>query len=236
MTSLDPIQAALDFQKGSEKAFEYFFKELYPQLTYYAMRILKKASGSENKEDAENVVSDAFMKIWQHRKDMHHPLQIRSWLYTTVRNDCLNLLHSHKVKVDVTEELGVDDSFRERIKSDTYGILWAVVSALPDKCRDIIILYYVAGLNSREIAEAMNLSVSTVKNQLKRGIKLIRKKYGITDKEANDRNEYLLRKVYNSTMSISNISRLFGLSINTVSNVRSGKAFKTITNKFNNTP
>jgi RNA polymerase sigma-70 factor (family 1) len=216
-----PLQHALDFQKGSEKAFEYFFKELYPRLTYYAMRILSDSFTSGCKEEAENAVSDAFANLWVHKHKIDHPLVIKSYLFTSTKNHCIKAIKRKEVRLRAIMELPtIDDSLRERIKADTYGILWAAVSTLPEKCRDIIILYYVGGLNSREIAEKLNLKPSTIKNQLSKGVRALRKKYDITDAEAKANDDKLIDKIRNSFCTIADLSRLYGKQQTSIANIR----------------
>jgi RNA polymerase sigma factor (sigma-70 family) len=204
MTSPDPIQAALDFQKGSEKAFEYFFNEYYGELLLFAKKRLS------DEDDAKDVVSESFIDVWRNRDALSHPQVIRKWLYTSVRFGCLNRLKQLEKSSGQLPEIA-DGSLCDMIAAKYYVAVWGLVKQLPTKCRDIIVMRYVYEMPVVEIMKKTGLKNSTIKNQLARGIKLLRKKYGTTDEQAKEKDQHLYMKIITSEKSHRNLMRLYGI-------------------------
>src|ERR1044071_324764 len=88
-----------DFKKGSDVAFRRIFDTYYKALCYFAAKLLQE------KEDAEDMVADAFNKLWQQHDSFESERHIKSFLYLTTRNACLNLLKHKKSKSSSQQEL-----------------------------------------------------------------------------------------------------------------------------------
>lgn len=165
------------FQRGEKKGFEYFFNELYPALLYYGFRILNDVAV------AEDVVAESFVKIWERHTTFSHHKVIKSWLYTTVRNGCLNKLQQRK-RVDIAKKQvaqfmeGEHETFvlREMIRAEVIRELYQKIETLPKACCQIFKMLYIEGKSAREISQELNLSISTIKNQKARGLTLLRDK------------------------------------------------------------
>ena len=166
------------FQRGEEQGFNYFFKTLYPALVYYAFRILN------DRPVAEDVVGESFIKIWERHSTFSHPQVIKSWLYTTVRNTCINKLQERKRKLAQEQNLAKQmqdvhegTALQDMILSEVIGQLHATIQVLPTECRKIFQMLYIQGKTVREVAEELDLSISTIKNQKARGLSIIRKRF-----------------------------------------------------------
>jgi RNA polymerase sigma-70 factor (family 1) len=166
------------FQRGEERGFNYFFNLLYPALTYYAFRILN------DKFAAEDVVGESFVKIWERHSTFSHPKVIKSWMYTTVRNGCLNKLQQQQ-RTQAQQQLlarQLEDNhetyvLHEIIRAEVLRELYQNIETLPTACRQIFKMLYIQGKSVREIAEELELSISTIKNQKARGLALLRKRF-----------------------------------------------------------
>jgi RNA polymerase sigma-70 factor, ECF subfamily len=77
--------------KKQEAAFEVAFNLYYPRLVYFAKEYISD-------EDAKNAVQDAFITFWEKKPQLLSEYQLQSYLYTTVKNNCLMLLRHEKVK------------------------------------------------------------------------------------------------------------------------------------------
>lgn len=166
------------FARGEKTGFEYFFRELYPALIYYSFRITK------DRAIAEDVVSESFIKIWERHDRFNHPQVIKSWLYTTVRNDSINKLQREqrsRQRLETLAHIRMD----EYQESPLNGIIIAEVvaeihktmQALPAECSKIFRRLYIDGASTREVATELNLSLSTIKSQKARGLSILRKKF-----------------------------------------------------------
>jgi RNA polymerase sigma-70 factor (family 1) len=165
------------FQRGEEQGFNYFFRGLYPSLLLFAYRLLKDRSR------AEDVVGESFIKIWSRHSSFSHHKVIKSWLYTTVRNGCLNQLQleqrDHIRQREIASQTRDVESYalEEMIQAEVIDELYRHIESLPRACRSIFKMLYIQGKTVRETAEELNLSISTIKNQKARGLLLLRKKW-----------------------------------------------------------
>lgn len=138
--------------------FDNQFRKLYLPLGMYALRIVGDA------ESAEDIVGDAFLKAWQVIDSGQEIEQFRGYMYRSVRNECISFLRNRKETVgiehipDVNEET-VDTSLRD-------ARIWKAIDELPERCRTVFLLSKRDGLSNEEIAEELNISIKTVKNQM----------------------------------------------------------------------
>lgn len=168
------------FQRGEEKGFTYFFNNLYPALVYFCFRILN------DKDAAEDVVDETFIKIWERHQTFTHPQVIKSWLYISSRNACLNVLaqkgrrNEHKKRLAEQMECESEDSILSKIIiAEVIAEMHKYIRILPSQCKTIFEHLYIKGHSVRETSNMLKLSISTIKNQKARGLDIIRKKYNI---------------------------------------------------------
>lgn len=173
----DSEEYSLAFQRGEEKGFDFFYRELYPSLCFFANRITKDIF------EAEDIVSHAFIKIWQRHSQFNNAKNIRAYLYQIVRNDCLKFLNQKSRLVEVQNEIRYlsapelnNNCEADIIRAEFYGQLYKAIETLPTECRKIFKLLYIQGKTVKETSHELNLSVSTVKTQKARGLVVLRKK------------------------------------------------------------
>lgn len=171
-------------KRAAEKAIEYFFNLFNSQLVYHSYRIIKDKQGSED------IVIDSFVKLWNTRETMNHPMVIKSWLYVTVKNGSLNYLASQKRKVKKETEYFKSVSEAEPrnvedviITEETNRNLRMFLSFLPNECCRIMLMFY-QGFKAKEIATILNKNESTVKSLFAIGKKKLFKEMG-NDKVAS---------------------------------------------------
>jgi RNA polymerase sigma-70 factor (ECF subfamily) len=165
------------FQQGEEKGFAWFFRSLYPALSFYAFKI------TGDREASEEIASSAFIKIWESHEQFSDPLSIRKYLYCIVRNDALKHLRKEKQSVAFNREViylyaneHEKDCFNNLVTTEITLELHQAIDALPAECKKVFRLMYIEGKSIQETAEALHLSASTVKTQKKRGLDALRKK------------------------------------------------------------
>lgn len=169
----DYVQA---FRRGEEAGFTYFFNSFYKALTYYAFRII------QDRQTAEEIVSDSFIKIWQRHETFEHVRVIRSWLYTTVRHSCIDWLRQRQTAAEHEQRLAdrlkdaVEASvLHELIRAEVIREIHAAITNLPPQCRQVFKLLYIQGKSLKQVAEEMQLSIHTIKNQRARGLTILKK-------------------------------------------------------------
>jgi len=129
---------------------------------------------------AEEITQDVFLKIWENRENLIHIDSIGAWMYTISRNKAINMLNEMAARSAREKNYALesewfaegDELFKE---NDLYLLVDRAVEQLPQKCRQIFILKRDEGLSNQEIADRYNLSIHTVKNQLKKSYAMLRK-------------------------------------------------------------
>ena len=169
---------ALAFQQGEEKGFDFFFHELFPSLCFFANRRL------DNRCEAEDIASSAFIKIWKRHSQFNDAKNIRSYLYQIVRNDCLKFLQQKDRRVRMQNEIEYltivdtkENSESDIIRAEFFSALYKALNSLPTECRKVFKMLYIQGKKVNEIAEELKISPSTVKTQKARGLAFLKKKF-----------------------------------------------------------
>lgn len=132
-----------------------------------SVRILK------NREDAEDVVQDSFIKGFQKIDQVKEGVSLGAWLRRIAVNASLDKVRKQK-KTVWAEETKVLETESEDIEIEdesgvTVELIKECIHELKEKYRIILILYMIEDYNHREIGEQLNLKESTVRNQYRRG-------------------------------------------------------------------
>lgn len=173
----EPTDTALieRFQKGDSQAFTLLYNHLFPGVSYFAGQLVGDVA------EAEDIVSESFIKLYHNRHNFNTLPNIRVFLYITTRNACFDLLRARRRhhlahKEIVYLELGVDTArFSEEEYQRLLEKLYRRVENLPGRCREVFRRLYFDGLTTAEVARVMELSPQTVLNQKSRAIQLLRK-------------------------------------------------------------
>ena len=158
---------------GDEEAFSSLFRTYYELLYQFAGRY------SRDPQSAESIVQDVFVKLWEKRESLQIRSNVKSYLYTAVRNHALNVI---KREARMTNEDAFDlhesaDRSPEEtlVDKETAEAVQHAVEQLAPQCRHVYTLKRYDGLSYIEIAEVLNVSVNTVKTQMKRAIKSLKR-------------------------------------------------------------
>lgn len=149
------------------------FRRHYRPLCLYALHYLKDADA------AEDVVQEVFTAWWQKTgSGAREPVaNVRSYLYTMVRNRCIDALRRSGQQADHLQPedaagLIADEDAQER--SEREARLWQAVERLPRQRRELLLMSKRDAMSYEEIAEAAGLSVNTVRNQISRALHTLR--------------------------------------------------------------
>lgn len=131
-------------------------------------------------EDAENIVQDVFTELWEKREMLNMPINLIAYLFTTIKNKCLNHLR-HKTIVNETANLLQKEYFitlRMNLNSleafdqnlfseqDIEQIITKALNTLSPKCKEIFIMSKIEGKKQKQIAAELNISINTVETQI----------------------------------------------------------------------
>lgn len=151
----------------TSREFETGFRRLYLPLGMYALRIVDDA------DVAEDLVQDAFEKAWLYIGRGGEIDSLTAFMYRTVRNVCLTHLRGRRETVDVDRL--ADDVAQEEIDTSLRDArIWKAIDGLPEKCREVFLMSKRDGLTNEEIAEELDISIKTVKNQMTKAFSRLR--------------------------------------------------------------
>jgi RNA polymerase sigma-70 factor (ECF subfamily) len=159
--------------------FKTLFKDYFQPLCHLSMHYL------EDIDESKGVVQDAFVKLWEVRHGLNPDSNIQNFLFTLVKNSCLNLLkrkqillkHHEKIKwlemhyqYESLNRMGDDYlEFNElKIKIES------AIRQLPGSCRKVFEMSRFEELKNREIAENLGISQKTVEAHLTKALKILR--------------------------------------------------------------
>ncbi len=181
MTNYSDIDLLKKVREGNEEAFELIFFNYYNKLCIYANFLLK------SKETAEEVVQDVLLKLWETRHKLDITVSLRAYLYRAVHNKSVNHITCLRTREKHLKNMTDDINMKPIIYplSNNYPIanliskeledeIEKALNALPEKCRTIFKLCRFENLSYQDVAKKMNISVNTVKTQMKRAFEKFR--------------------------------------------------------------
>jgi RNA polymerase sigma-70 factor (ECF subfamily) len=162
-----------EMKRGKEYAFDYFFNYYYPGLCVYAQKVI-----SLPEQEARDLVQDVFVKFWNDREKSDIRFSIRSYLFASVKNRCLDRLRKRDGHIK-TEELtsyqdAGDETFETYILTELEALFHSSLAKLPERCREVFELSRFQGLKNREIAEKLSISEKTVENQITKALTILK--------------------------------------------------------------
>jgi len=154
-----------DINQGRKSAFKDLFDNYFNALSAFGFKFVPDVPV------VEDMVQEVFISCWEKRRDFSHINALKSFLYTSVRNRCLNHLKHQAVQKKhenaLMYELESDHHFTNHIiEEETFNLLHAEIKDLPRSAQEIMLLA-LNGLKNQEIADELNISLNTVKTQKK---------------------------------------------------------------------
>jgi RNA polymerase sigma-70 factor (ECF subfamily) len=160
-------------QEKDNKAFESYYKMHYKSFFVMACRYLK------NTEQAEEVVNDVFMKIWEDGNKISIDSSLKSYIYRAIINRSLNEIQKNKKDFNLAVDLynTQEESYELRqIEENELRIkLFNAIELLPEQCRKVFELSRFEELKQQEIADKLGISIKTVKNHITHALKNLSK-------------------------------------------------------------
>ena len=161
---------------GNLELFDEIFRQYSKPLFYYATKFVED-------EVAKDIVQDVFAKLWSDQK-IAIKLSLNSFLFTMVRNSCLQHLEKQKVRNKYLESTKLklqEEELQFYITEKTSLIeqelekkLSEVLDSLPERCRQIFIMSRFENKKNKEIAEELDISVKAVEKHITRALSTIR--------------------------------------------------------------
>jgi RNA polymerase sigma-70 factor (ECF subfamily) len=174
MISENEINISEKFTLKSEADFEKLFRTYFAELAVYAFRF------TEDSENAEEIVQDIFFNIWSKRENLQINISIKSYLYQTVKNSCLNFIKHKKVEDKYKthfiqqiqyEELNETDLESENLLAEK---IQTAIDKMPPARKKVFLMSKIDNLKYKEIAETLGISIKTVENHIGNALKFLR--------------------------------------------------------------
>lgn len=161
-------QLAAKLKKGDTAAL----KEMIDRYTGYVRTVIRNFSrGTLSEQDIDELCSDVFFSLWQHRETLDVNIGFRSYLSAAARNAVKDRFKSAKPPCEDISELEIPSDFSVENAADMREMLRCIdrgLATLPEKESEIFARYYFYGESTPEIARKMNVSESTVRSGLSR--------------------------------------------------------------------
>lgn len=165
-------------RQGEKKAFEEIYTDFFGVMYHLSLEYL------HNEKVSEEIVQDSFMKLWEIRETINDQFNIRNFLYTITKNNCLNYLRNQKIALkhienikylemqfnyEALEKLGNYSEFEELRQ-----LIDRAIEALPDDLRETFLLSRFEELHYKEIAEKLSVSIKTVEARITKTLRILR--------------------------------------------------------------
>ena len=165
-------------RNGEKKAYEEVYNEFFGVLYHLCLQYL------QDEKVAEEIVQDTFLKLWEIRETLNDQINIRNFLYTITKNNCLNYLRNQKIAMkhlenmkylemqfnyEALEKLGNYLQFDELRNKIEEAIL-----KLPAEVIETFKLSRFEELSYREISERQGISIKTVEARISKALRILR--------------------------------------------------------------
>jgi RNA polymerase sigma-70 factor (ECF subfamily) len=162
---------------GDMGAFRQIYRKYSPILHSFARKFT-------DRETAQDMVQDVFMRIWVSRETSPINESLQAYLFRAVRNRCVNHLEHLKIKADYENRQIIDHQIREAlyyqspeqllIQQEQLDMIKQEIEKLPEKSREVFKMAYFEDKKASEIAEDLHISVRTVETQIYKALKTLR--------------------------------------------------------------
>lgn len=163
-------------QHGLELVFKDLFAREYERLCRYAFTYL------QDEHQAEDVVQETFIKIWEQKKELISSPDIKFYLITSVRNNCITVIRKQKNQRTTSTENTPEPepepflTARQHVEHEAENArrIGEALDQLPPKCKEVFLLVKMQGMSYKEAAKTLDISVKTIENQMGKAIKVLR--------------------------------------------------------------
>ena len=167
-------------RKGDHEAFDAVFGKYGNRLFGFALKYLR------SKEEAEGLVQDVFLKIWENRKKLKKDSSLKSYLFTISYHNICKIFRKKQLHRKLREEIGLGSEVsvdtQEQIDYDfTLKQIVQLIEQMPPKQKIIFLKSRKEGKSTREIAEELHIAPGTVDNHISAALKFLRKHVSVSN-------------------------------------------------------
>ena len=155
-------------RRSLKQLYQIYFKTMFQICLSY----------SGDKEEAKDILQEAFIKVFTNIKDFNSKNSLEGWIRRVVTNTAIDYFRKRKRLVfldEIPDEPDEEERGSFTLQNLTNDIILRYVKQLPDGARVVFNLFAVEGLPHKEIAEKLNITEGTSKSQYKRARNLLKK-------------------------------------------------------------
>ena len=158
-----------EIAEGSTEALEALYRLTDRAVYAYALSILR------NSYDAEDVLQECFIRVFRSAAFYYCDGKPMAWILTIAKNLCKDLLRKNQSVAELSDEAWLRLAAPDTVNDDRL-ILNACMKELSEKERQIVVLHAVAGFKHREIAQFLELSLTSVLSKYHRAIQKMKRR------------------------------------------------------------
>lgn len=168
----------LSLKKGEKSAYKEIYDDFFGMLYHLSCQYL------HDELIAEEIVQDTFLKLWEIRKTLNEQFNIRNYLYTLTKNNCLNCLRNQKIALKHQKsllyfEIQYNEMALERLGSyieyeELIQRVDRTISSLPEELKGTFLLSRDEELSYKKIAAIQSVSVKTIEARISKVLKILR--------------------------------------------------------------
>lgn len=171
MHSLSDPELVKKIKNSDQDAFKILY-DRYSEMLFYFLW-----SRTGNKEEANDLVQEVFVKIWRIREKLNPQISLKSYLYRMAQNAAIDLNRKQKIRMLFAKEVQTAKPCEDSSEEKVY--LQIALEKLPDKIRSVFVMHHLQKYTYQEIAELCHVSKKTVEKRMKKAIFLLQKLLGI---------------------------------------------------------
>lgn len=161
--------------RGDEQAFRKLYEKTSPALLGLCMRMLK------DRNKAEEVLQEAFVKIWYHAAEYHEERgRVSTWLTSIVRYRALDALRSqlpqHSADAEMLETASDEPGpLQWLVTGDEMNAFQGCLEQLSGEQKQLIVLSFIEGLTHQQLTQRVDSPLGTIKSWIRRGLQSLRR-------------------------------------------------------------
>jgi len=167
---------------GNEAGLIGIYRLYYKSLIYFVQRYIR------NQQEAEEIVSDAFIKLWERRDNFTSLERVKAFLYICAKNRCLNALRGTSILKQVEDIEDYEQALSEDpealvkiVRTELFKAISEEIQRLPEKQRDVLTMIFVEDMSIDEISQQLRMTPSAIYANKSRALATLREKFDALD-------------------------------------------------------